>query len=273
MVHRPIFSDTYPENAWLLGYFKRGDTGGHGEIGANTPSWKNIDFMRLRDSALHLLAPRPGTTILDVGCSIGATMVYCGLQGARVFGVDMCHRKVTAARASLREFHVDGEAHCADAAYMPFAANRFDGAVSNDFFEHVTDEEKIRILAEVYRVLKPGAPLVIRTPNLRYLTVAMWIKRARAVARGRNPWSIMIPHTPGTPDPEHIGLTTRWGLARCLEHAGFVNYGFHYVPLRRFGLSAVVETLSTEIPVVRDWCSEGLLACAWKPIALAHFPD
>jgi len=47
---------------------------------------------------------------------------------------------------------------------FPFASDSFDGCVSNFVLEHVA--EPARHLAEVRRVLRPGAPYVFRTPNL-----------------------------------------------------------------------------------------------------------
>lgn len=238
-----------------------------------TRAWKNTDFLRLRDVALHLLNPRPGMIVLDVGCADGATMVYCGLQGATAQGVDIDAERVEMANVVLRRFGLGGEARVADAAQTPFPDNHFDGAISSDFLEHLTDEAKVPVLMEIYRVLKPGRPLVIKTPNLRYLRLSLYYKRLRAVIRLRDPRQIMIPHTQGTDDPEHVGLTTRWGLSRVLEASCFVNYRFVYAPMRRFGHRPIIDLLSTEFPVARDWLCEDLFCVAKKPIALAHFPD
>lgn len=131
----------------------------------------------------------------------------------------------------------------------------------------------MRCLVEIYRVLKSGRRLVIKTPNLRYLQHSLYYKRLRAIIRLRNPRQIVIPHTPGTDHPEHVGLTTRWKLSRVLEAAGFVNYRFVYAPMRRFGYRPIVDLLSTEIPVLRDYLCEDLFCVAYKPITLAHFPD
>jgi SAM-dependent methyltransferase len=268
----PPYRDGYPEDGWLRGYFVVGDESGHVRQGP-VRAWKNRDFLRLRDVALHLLDPRPGITILDVGCADGATMVYCGLQGAAVYGIDLNAEHVAAANAYLARFGIRGEARVADAAAMNLPVSAFDGVITSDFLEHVTDEVKTRVLRGIYDVLKPGRPLVIKTPNLAYLRLALLYKRARGVLHFRNPWRIVIPHTPGTDDPQHVGLTTRWALARCLEAAGFVNYRFVYAPLRRFGFVPAIDALSTEMPLVRDWLSEDLVCLAYKPITLAHFPD
>jgi SAM-dependent methyltransferase len=173
----------------------------------------------------------------------------------------------------LNRFNLKGEAVCGDAAQLQFPDNHFDGVISSDFFEHITDDVKVTVLREIARVLKPGKPVVIKTPNLSYLKIALFYKRMRALARLRNPSKIVIPHTPGTDDPQHVGLVTRWALTQCLYQAGFGNFQFFYAPLRRFGSSRFMEAISTEIPILRDKFCEDVFCIALKPIALAHFPD
>ena len=262
----------YPADGALRGYFyvMQGDVRGD-DIA--TGVWKNTDFLRLKDFALHLVNLEPGKRVLDVGCHDGAMMVYCGLQGATVYGQDLDAHHVAAANEALQRFSIEGEARCGDATELLFPDNHFDSVIANDFFEHITDDVKVRVLRELARVLKPGGVAVIRTPNLAYLRLSLLYKRLRAILRLRNPFRLVIPHTPGTSDPEHIGLTTRRGLTRCLVAAGFDNYQFFYPPLRRFGVSTLIEVFSTEVPLARDLLCEDVVCKAFKPIALSHFPD
>ncbi len=262
----------FPPDGTHRGYFfvMEGDLR---EGSVPTGVWKNIDFLRLKDFVLHLLDPKPGKLILDIGCHTGSMMVYCGLQGATVSGQDLDPAAVADANESLRRFGVRGEALVGDAAELRFPDNHFDGVITNDLFEHITDETKLLVLRETIRVLKPGAPVLIRTPNLAYLKGSLRYRQVRALLRLRNPFNLVIPHTPGTEYPEHIGLTTRAGLTACVREAGFANYEFFYPPLRRRGESVVLEVLSSEVPFVRDYLCEDLVCRAYKPIALSHFPD
>jgi len=262
-----------PRDAWLGGYFKveRVDTNGPH---APCDVWrKNIDYLRLKDFALHLLEPGPGKNVLDIGCAGGATMVYCGLQGATVYGQDLDPRGVEEANQNLVSFGIKGEARCGDAAQLKFDNNIFDLAISNDFFEHISDEVKTQVLRETLRVLKPGGRLVIMTPNFNYLKFSRLYKQFRAILMLKNPFRIVIPHTPGTDDPQHIGLTTRRRLSKNLIEAGFLNYQFYYAPLRRFGQSMFMEMLSTEVVFIRDILCENLFCVSYKPISLSHFPN
>lgn len=269
-----IVRDEYPEDGWLRGYFYLDEESANKPVGQRKGrAWKNVDYMRLRDVALLLLNPKAGERILDLGCADGATMVYCGLQGAAMYGIDLDADYIAQANARLRRFAIEGEAKCADAVEPVFPPDYFDAAISSDFFEHITPEVKVAVLRNVYKMLKPGRPLVIKTPNFTYLRLSVLYKRTRAVLRFQNPSTIVIAHTPGTEDPQHIGLTTRWELSRLLQIAGFLNYSFYHAPLRRFGYSPLMEVLSTEIPVIRDWLAEDLICVAHKPITLSHFPD
>ncbi|MBX3192228.1 MAG: class I SAM-dependent methyltransferase [Labilithrix sp.] len=268
-------SEGITSDEWLRGYFTASnvDVAG-GAPPARPAKWKNFDFLRLRDRALHMLELAPGKAVLDIGCANGATMVYCGLQGATVHGCDLDERAVGFANNELARFDIRGEAIVGDATKLTaYADDTFDAVISSDFVEHITDEQKVAMLLEAKRVLKPGGLLVIKTPNLAYLEASLFYKRIRAVRRFENPMKFVIPHTPGTDDPQHIGLATRWSFTNCLIKAGFLNYEFHYAPLRRFGTSGLVEILSTEIPVVRDWLCEDLFCKAYKPIVASHFPD
>jgi SAM-dependent methyltransferase len=267
-------TSTITDDDWLRGYFMvmpEADVQGGSRVAAGKR--KNYDFLRLKDVALHLVEPGPGKAILEIGCNTGATMIYCGLQGATVDGVDLDAQCVATANAQLRRYGVKGQAHVADATKLPFEKDRFDAVISNDFVEHITHEDKTRMFGECLRVLKPGGVLVTRTPNLGYLRVSLGYKRLRALAKFKNPMRIVIPHTPGTDDPQHIGLATRWDLSKALIDAGFVNHEFVYAPFRRFGHTPLMEVLSTEVPIVRDFLCEDLFNRAYKPIALSHFPD
>jgi len=273
----PEYRDLTPDE-WLAGYFNGFDgiDSGWGQIptrGDASRKWKNLDYLRLRDAILHLLAPGPGKRILDVGCSTGATMIYCGLQGATVSGQDLDVKSVEQANLSLRRFGIEGEAVVGDATKLQFKDNTFDAVISCDFVEHIDESTKVSMLREARRVLKPGCPLLTKTPNLAYQQLSVNFKRLRALSRGRSPRGFVIPHTPGTADPQHIGLTTRWRFTHTLLAAGFLNYSYHYAPLRRFGPSMVMEVLSTEVPLLRDLLCEDLLCCAYKPICASHFPD
>lgn len=236
-------------------------------------TWKNVDFLRLKDFALHIVNPRPGLTVLDLGCANGSQMVQCGLQGAAVYGQDLNPKSVASANAKLRHFSITGLAKVGDVSELAFDDSSFDVVLSSDFHEHLDRPAQVATLSEVRRVLKPGGFLFVKTPNLNYLRLSRNFKRLRALSRFKSPQGFVIPHSPGTADPQHVGLSTRADLSSVLEESLFLNWEFFYAPLRRFRRVRSIELMSTEVPYLRDHLCEDLFCRAWKPIHSSHFPE
>jgi SAM-dependent methyltransferase len=90
--------------------------------------------------------------VLDLGCGTGHS--YEELAPRETVGVDI----EPAALAGQ-----DRETHVADMRELPFEPGSFDSVVSIQSIEHVPDPD--RVLAEVARVLLPGARAIFVTPN------------------------------------------------------------------------------------------------------------
>jgi len=99
--------------------------------------------------------------ILDIGCGTGATMDRLSDYG-QVQGIDLSE---TPLRYSRRRGHQ--RVFCASATALPFADNSFDLVTALDVIEHLDDD--LRGLAEIRRVLKPGAPAMIFVPAFQTL--------------------------------------------------------------------------------------------------------
>ena len=96
--------------------------------------------------------------MLDVGCGLGGTARYAAkTYGAKVVGLDLTPEYVETGRALCDWVGLSDriELHQGSALSLPFEAERFDGA----FMMHVgmNIQDKQALIAEVSRVLKPGA--------------------------------------------------------------------------------------------------------------------
>ena len=259
--------------SWERGYFRQTPDDRRGPREPDAVRRKNIDFLRLKDLAIHLVDPRPGVRVLELGCGSGAQLVNCGLLGAEVHGVDLEESVVTLANAKLGHLKIQGEARVDDVGALSYPDDNFDVVLSSDCHEHLPPDLQSRSLREALRVLKPGGRLVLKTPNRAYLTLSLQLKRMAGLFRFQNPFSFVMPHVNETGPGAHVGLTTRWTLSKQLYDAGYLNYEFHHPALRRLGPRWLMDVLSTEIPIVRDVTSEDLILIAYKPIALSFFPD
>jgi SAM-dependent methyltransferase len=108
-----------------------------------------------------LLAPAPDGLYLELGAGAGTDALALG---ATVIGVDRSHAMCREARE--RGLHA---ALVADAAALPLRAATVDGCWSDRTFQHLPDPHAA--LAELVRVARPGAPIVVVDPD--YGTQAM----------------------------------------------------------------------------------------------------
>jgi SAM-dependent methyltransferase len=109
-----------------------------------------------------LLLKTPDFRLLDVGCGAGNMIHHLSRYG-KVKGLEIDARPVKVAREE-RGYDVD----LFDVTEpMPFDDNSFDAVTALDVIEHNKDD--LAILADSYRILKPGGHMIITVPALMWL--------------------------------------------------------------------------------------------------------
>ena len=177
---------------------------------------------------LFSLGDIKGKKVLDVGCGAAHYSTIVGKMGAEfVGGQDLDEEQIKKGRSKLKELGINGKLVVGNAINLGFPDNFFDCVFSADFFEHISLEEKEKVISEVFRVLKPGGIFTIKTPNLTYLKVVIYIKRFINIFTARSPF-IHIAHTKNNPDNQHHGLTTFAKLESLLE-GSFFSYSKNYI--------------------------------------------
>ena len=136
-------------------------------------------------AAAQLAACPEGGALLDVPCGFGRHSLALARAGYRVTGVD---RSPTLLAEAQRRAG-DGpalELVRADYRELPFADATFDAAVNlYSSLGYLGDEEDTRALAEIHRVLRPGARLVIETMHRDGLARRFAERDWRSMGRGR----------------------------------------------------------------------------------------
>lgn len=150
-----------------------------------------------------------GARVLDIGCGDGGTAgAWLSKRGSYV-GVDVSVEAVAMAKDKGLEAR-----YIEDAASLPFEDSSFDAAVCIEVLEHLFQPHLAA--REAWRVIRPGAVLVVTVPNVAY-----WRRRLELALFARwNPFGDDLSTKEPWRDP-HIRFFTPKTLTRMLEAQGF----------------------------------------------------
>ena len=147
-----------------------------------------------------------GDRVLDLGCGDGAFAAALVQAGAVVTGVDVAAEAVRRARLRAPQAQID---QVAEGAALPLAEDAFDAVWAGEVLEHVADV--VGLLADVRRVLRWGGALLVTTPNVPRLGVALEALRGAPLEQRLDPRA------------DHLAFFTARTLEAVLRDAGFAD--------------------------------------------------
>ena len=147
-----------------------------------------------------------GDRVLDLGCGDGAFAAALVQAGAAVTGVDVAAEAVRRARVRAPQARIE---QVAEGAALPLAEDAFDVVWAGEVLEHVADV--VGLLAEVRRVLRWGGTLLVTTPNLPRVAIALEALRGAPLEQRLDPRA------------DHLRFFTARTLAALLRDAGFAD--------------------------------------------------
>lgn len=105
--------------------------------------------------------------VVDLGSGRGTFLALMKEHGVGAYGVDLDASMIEHCRSrGLEAYHAEAEAHL-----RGLGDRSIDGVFAAHFAEHVQPGALVEVLRQCLRVLEPGAPIVMATPNVRTLTV------------------------------------------------------------------------------------------------------
>ncbi len=123
------------------------------------------------------LDPQPGMRFLDAGCCSSLANYRLDAWPGTYYGVDISPALIEAMQRFARDHHIAIGGLCvAELAALPFGEGFFDIAEVIGVLEYCTFGYTERALAELNRVLKPGARAVVDVPNLAHLHVEIMFR-------------------------------------------------------------------------------------------------
>lgn len=252
--------DDLGDLAWHRGFFA---------LDPEHRTWRrNFQEMRLRDIALFSIGDLSGKSILDVGCGEGLYAFTFAQLGAKfVAGQDLSPSSISRGLNLAKRRGISLDLVVGDCNKLQFSDNTFDAVFSGDFFEHISHATKALVLAEIWRVLKPGGTLTIKTPNLAYLKLSCNLKRLATMLSFGDPRGIHIAHTHNNPDNEHHGLISIAHLKQIVKNCMFHEPKIVKFPLYRRRIPKCVAEWLCDFPIF----NETIIMTMRKPIFLSLY--
>ena len=118
---------------------------------------------RLRRATVDQALINPGDSVLDVGCGTGEVTLAAKKRArdGNVYGIDPAPEMIAVARKKAARKGLNIEFRVGVIEALPFPDSSLDVVTSSLMMHHLPEDLKVRGLAEIYRVLKPGGRLLI----------------------------------------------------------------------------------------------------------------
>jgi SAM-dependent methyltransferase len=195
--------------------------------------------------------------ILDCGCGTGANLTLLGRHG-EAYGFDISPTGVEYARGY-------GHSRIATASitHIPFESGAFDLVTAFDVLYTLSEDQEARAVAEMFRVLRPGRPVIVNV-------AALGILRGNHSVFGHE-----------------VRRSTRRRLRRVLSGAGFTIERLTYTNFSLFPLMLAVRTAQrlmglatpeeagTDLvmpPRALNRCFSALLRCEARALRIVDMP-
>ena len=122
--------------------------------------WSSKEVM-FKQSLIQQATLTDGLKVLDVGCGTGSllSMLDDKQENLELHGIDIDPKSLKIAENRIRKANKVVQFHQNPVTHLPFVDNYFDNVFCSLMFHHLTDNDKVITLKEIYRVLKPGGEL------------------------------------------------------------------------------------------------------------------
>jgi 2-polyprenyl-3-methyl-5-hydroxy-6-metoxy-1,4-benzoquinol methylase len=165
-----VYTDAWKDR--LSDYFSRGEqfaTAGRYWAFDFQRQWRKHRTAVLRELDLvHRIAywmPAQGRKVLVMGSWLGAEAIAYALSGAEVTAIDLDEQALCLSEELATAYGVCINARKLDAAKTGLPSESFDLVSCSQVLEHLPPSDQPKLLAEMWRLCRPGGLLWLDTPN------------------------------------------------------------------------------------------------------------
>ncbi len=231
------------------------------------------------DVLVDLLQVKPEDQILDLCCGQGRHSLELAHRGYKVEGLDRSHYLIQKAKTTVRKEGANVKFREGDARKLPYPTDMFEVVLllGNSFGYFETVQDDLRVLQEVFRVLKPWGKVLIDVADGEYLKQHFrprtweWIDKKLFVCRERSlsldkqrliSREVVTHVTRGVIADQFYAerLYTRKELAGLMQNAGFSDISLDYELTTQSGRNQDLGMMARRIIIT------GLVRKEWTPV-------
>jgi len=193
-------------------------------------------FQRYRVAkVLELHTPGPRDRVVDVGCGWGTFSFTLAARAAEVVGLDFSEKSVALCNRRLeREPRANLRFVCADGGATGLEGGAWNLVLAADLFEHLYPEDSARVVAEAFRLLRPGGRFAVWTPHRGHI---LEILKNHDILLAR--------------DVSHVDYKSMARMKQLLGDAGFEVERAYYAESHVPGLRVAERLLQGFVPFLR----------------------
>ncbi len=112
---------------------------------------------------------KKGWKILDLACGYGRFSIPLAAMGYRVEGIDITPIFIEKAKEEAKKRDLNIEFRVGDMKSLPYEDSSFDSVICmwNAFSEIAQEQDQVRVISEIFRVLKRGGLAIVEVRNHR----------------------------------------------------------------------------------------------------------
>lgn len=126
---------------------------------------KDPDYIAYFETIKAQIGNPAGKKVIDVGSGTGMASAYLAEKGAKVYLVDISETALNFGKKYFANKGLKVRCYKQNAFKMKFAPESFDVVWNGGVIEHFNDEEKIKMMKAMWKLVKPGGKLIITAPN------------------------------------------------------------------------------------------------------------
>lgn len=198
--------------------------------------WKDLQGMLPRVEA--------DLVVLDIGCGNGRLIQALPIKVAKYLGLDLSPALIKKAKERFGAKHPEARFEVGDADELSLSDESVDVVLMIAVLHQIPgDMARRRVLAEAFRVLKPGGEILLSVWNLwrpKYLGYLLQFTLGKLFFQHQMDWGdVLIPWKSKNVE-RYYHVFTFWGLKRLIQSTGFI------ILVNKIGHNIVIRAKKSE---------------------------